>query len=198
MRILHLEDNPADAELVRLLIQAEWPQCQITAVATKFAFAGELHFSKYDVILSDFALQGMGGLEALKMAKERAPDIPFIFLSGTIGEDRAIEALQSGAQDYVLKDRMKRLITVIERARRDSQERRRRREAEGTIRDLADSLNQASEAVIVTDLEGRVTFWNRGAERLSGWTAAEAQDKTGEQLFGAEIAPQLAAACRAA
>src|SRR5438132_10692100 len=131
MRILHLEDNPADAELVRLLIQEEWPDCEITCVGTKFSFAGELHLSRYDVILSDFALPTISGLEALKMAHDRVPDTPFIFLSGTIGEDRAIEALQSGAQDYVLKDRMKRLVTAIERARRDSQEHRQRRPAEG-------------------------------------------------------------------
>lgn len=198
MKILHLEDNAEDAELVREVIVDEWPDCLITCVSTRFAFIGELTLGRYDLILSDFALASLNGLEALKLAKDRAPDTPFIFLSGTIGEDRAIEALKSGAEDYVLKDRMKRLNTAIARALRESEERQRRRQAESRIRELADFLNQAREAVIVTDLEGRITFWNQGAERLSGWTEPEARDKTCEQLFGPATTNQLAIACHAA
>ena len=198
MKILHLEDNAEDAELVRELITEEWPDCEITCVSTRFAFVGELNLSRFDLILSDFALQSLNGLEALKLAKDRAPDTPFIFLSGTIGEDRAIEAVQSGAEDYVLKDRMKRLITAIARALRESDERRKRRIAESRSRELASFLNQSREAVIVTDLDGRITFWNQGAERLSGWTSPEALEKTCEQLFGPSTVTQLAAACQAA
>ena len=198
MKILHLEDNAEDAELVRELIVEEWPECSICCVANRTAFIAELHPGKYDLILSDFALASLNGLEALKLAKEHVPEAPFIFLSGTIGEDRAIEAVQSGAADYVLKDRMKRLITAIARAMRESEERRKRRQAESRIRELAEFLNQAQEAVIVTDLEGGVTFWNRGAEHLSGWTAAEALERSCDSLFGAVTASQLAAACRSA
>jgi two-component system, cell cycle sensor histidine kinase and response regulator CckA len=149
MKILHLEDNAEDAELVRELITEEWPQCDITCVSTRFAFVGELNLSRFDLILSDFKLASLNGLEALQIAKDRAPDTPFIFLSGTIGEDRAIEAVQSGAEDYVLKDRMKRLITAIARALRESEERRKRRQAESRIRELASFLNQAREAIIL-------------------------------------------------
>lgn len=198
MTILHLEDNPTDAELVRLLLAEEWPACKITCVASKFSYIGELHLSRYDLILSDFGLRAIDGLEALRIAKERAPDTPFIFLSGTIGEDRAIEAVRLGAEDYILKDRMKRLNTAVARALRESEERRKRQHAENRIRELADSLNQAREAVIVTDLNGRITFWNEGAARLSGWSAAEALDRPSEQLFGEQVAAQLVAACRAA
>src|SRR5690349_19407470 len=112
MKILHLEDNATDAELVRSLIAHEWPQCVVTCVASKPAFVGELRGRAFDIILSDFALTSLNGLDALQLAKELAPDTPFIFLSGTIGEDRAIEAVRLGAEDYILKDRMKRLITA--------------------------------------------------------------------------------------
>src|SRR4051812_19055223 len=165
MKILHLADNPGAGELVRELVTDEWPDCSITCVATRFAFVGELHRAKYDLILSDFALPSLNGLEALKLAKERKPETPFIFLSGTIGEDRAIEAIQLGAADYVLKDRMKRLISAVTRALRESDERSKRIQAESRIRELADFLNQAREAVVVIDLDGRITFWNQGAER---------------------------------
>lgn len=198
MKILHLEDNAEDAELVRELVTEEWPDCEITCVATKAAFQSELEHLGYDLILSDFALAGLNGLDALRLAKVRTPDTPFIFLSGTIGEDRAIEAVQSGAEDYVLKDRMKRLVTAIARALRESEERKKRRQAEGRIRELAEFLNQAREAVIMTDLEGRITFWNHGAERVSGWTAAEVLEKTCDTLFGPETSSRLAEACRSA
>jgi two-component system cell cycle sensor histidine kinase/response regulator CckA len=198
MKILHLEDNANDAELVRVLVTEEWPDCKVTCVTSKFAFAGELHRSHFDVILSDFALTSLNGLDALKLAKEQAPDTPFIFLSGTIGEDRAIEAVRLGAEDYILKDRMKRLITAISRALREREERVARHRAENRIRELADSLNQAREAVIVTDLEGRITFWNQGAERLSGWPAAEAMDRPALELLGNARPEQLEGACRAA
>ncbi len=198
MQILHLEDNPVDAELVRLLIREEWPDCTVRCVSDRLAFLGELHRSPFDAILSDFALRSFTGLEALELAKERAPDTPFIFVSGTLGEDRAIEAVRSGAEDYVLKDRMKRLITAISRSVRDSAERKKRRIAEARIVELGDSLNQAREAVVVTDLEGRITFWNQGAERLCGWTAAEALERATGELFPQETAPRVFAACRAA
>ncbi len=198
MKILHLEDNANDAELVRVLVCAEWPLCQITCVATRPDFVAELEAAGFDLILSDFALTSLNGLEALHLAKAKTPDTPFIFLSGTIGEDRAIEAVQAGAEDYVLKDRMKRLITAITRALRESEERSRRRRAESRIRELADFLNQAREAVIVSDMDGRITFWNKGAERLAGWTSGEALDQTCDQLFGPATAAQLGAACRVA
>jgi len=143
MKILHLEDDPGDAELVRGIIVAEWPQAEIVWVATRFAYAGELHRSVFDVILSDFALPTFTGPEALELAKERAPDTPFIFLSGTIGEDRAMEALRSGAADYVLKDRLKVLNAAILRVQRESTERRKHRQAERLLLEQAEMLNQA-------------------------------------------------------
>ncbi len=194
MNILHLEDNENDAQLVRALVGVAWPHCAISCVDTRERFAGELARGGIDLILSDFALPALNGMDALRMAKEKMPETPFIFLSGTIGEDRAIEAVQAGADDYVLKDRMKRLVTAITRALRESDERKKRRQAESRIRELADFLNQAREAVIVTSLDGRITFWNHGAERLAGWTAPEAVDKSCDQLFGAATAAQLARA----
>jgi two-component system cell cycle sensor histidine kinase/response regulator CckA len=194
MNILHLEDNADDAELVKELIKEEWPDCSITCVATRFAFLGELQLKHYDLILSDFSLHSMDGLEALRLAKERAPDVPFIFLSGTIGEDRAISALQSGAQDYVLKDRMKRLTTAIARALRESEERRQRRLAEARNREQAEMLDQAREGIFITDLSNRVIYWNAGAERMFGWTREEITGRTAEDIFEPRMAESIQAA----
>ena len=198
MKILHLEDSANDADLIRRLILGEWPDCEITCVSTQRAYIEKIEQASYDVILSDFALPGFNGLDALNLAKQRAPETPFIFVSGTIGEDGAIEAVRLGAEDYVLKDRMKRLITAVTRAVREASERRRRRNAERLNRELAECLDQAREAVVMTDLQGRITFWNHGAEELSGWTAAEALDRTHEEIFDPATATQIVNACRLA
>src|SRR4051794_24099064 len=110
MKILHLEDNRDDADLVRDLLTNEWAECEIKVVATRNDYTQELAQGGYDLILSDFSLVRFDGSEALKLAQSQAPGIPFVFLSGNIGEDRAIEAVKAGADDYVLKDRVKRLV----------------------------------------------------------------------------------------
>jgi signal transduction histidine kinase len=129
MKILHLEDNPTDAELTHHVFLEEWPDCKVTLVDTREEFLRALP-GGHDVILSDFNLVNFTGLEALHLAREKAPGIPFIFLSGTIGEERALDALRSGASDYVIKDRPKRLVPALQRALNDARLARERRAAE--------------------------------------------------------------------
>ena len=197
VRILHLEDNDLDAALVRKLIMLEWPACQITLVSTRFAYTGELQLRQFDLILADYTLDSFNGMEALALAQQRAPETPFILLSGTVGEDRAIEAIHAGARDYVLKDQIKRLPAAIHRALRENEERDRRQQAERYSRDLAGFLNKARDAIIVINLENQITFWNRGAERLYGWNAVEVANQTTERLFGPDVASQIARGLKA-
>jgi two-component system cell cycle sensor histidine kinase/response regulator CckA len=173
MNILHIEDSLEDAELVRDLLTGEWPDCRIHVTCKRDEILQHLRDDSFDLILSDFSMGAFTGLDALKIVQQECPLTPFIFLSGTIGEDRAIEAVRAGAQDYVLKDRMKRLITAIQRAMRDTHQRKQRDLAEQRIREQADLLNKARDAIIVTNLEGVITFWNQGAERVCGWDSGE-------------------------
>ncbi|MDB6126447.1 MAG: hybrid sensor histidine kinase/response regulator [Verrucomicrobia bacterium] len=129
MKILHLEDNLHDAELSHALVLGEWPDCKIQVVDNRKDFEGNLS-EECDLILSDFNMPAFNGLEALKIARERAPNTPFIFMSGTIGEERAIEALRSGASDYVIKDRPQRLVATIRRALKDVRMLREKKEAD--------------------------------------------------------------------
>jgi two-component system cell cycle sensor histidine kinase/response regulator CckA len=184
MKILHIEDNAQDAELVGDLLGSEWPDCEIRLTSNRGELMRHLDSEAYDLVLSDFSLGSFTGLDALAIVKEKTPGTPFIFLSGTIGEDKAIEAVRSGAHDYVIKDRMKRLVTAIHRALRDSLERREREVAEQQIREQAELLNKAHDAIIVTDLDDRITFWNAGAARLSGWSSAEVLGRNPEEVLG--------------
>ena len=129
MKFLHLEDNPRDAELSQLGLLEQWPDCTIQIVATREDFQAGLAAGP-DLILSDYNMPGYDGLEALRHARAVAPEIPFIFLSGTIGEERALDALRSGATDYVIKDRPGRLVPAVRRALNDVRLARERRATE--------------------------------------------------------------------
>ena len=117
LRILHLEDNAADVALVEAVLESEQVPFSLKRVATKNDFEAELKSGAYNLILSDFSLPGFDGMAALNIAKSIAPATPFLFLSGTIGEERAVESLKNGAVDYILKDRISRLESALRPAR---------------------------------------------------------------------------------
>src|SRR5205814_3353496 len=110
IRILMLEDNVADAELIRFALREGGLAFSLKRVDSKSAFLRVLEEHTPDVILLDYALPGFDGFSALTLAQETYPDIPFIFVTGTLGEEVVIEMLKSGATDYVLKTRLSRLV----------------------------------------------------------------------------------------
>ncbi|HEV7397692.1 MAG TPA: ATP-binding protein [Pyrinomonadaceae bacterium] len=132
--ILHLEDDPLDAELVQETIKQQGFIPNIIQVDTEEAFRREIKNPRVELILADYVLPQFDGVTALKIAHAERPDIPFIFVSGTIGEDLAIESLKSGAADYVLKQRMQRLGLAIHRALRDATDQKRINESNELVR----------------------------------------------------------------
>jgi two-component system cell cycle sensor histidine kinase/response regulator CckA len=123
LSVLHVEDSPEDSELIgQSLVTAELP-AQIKRVETAEQVFAALEHESFDLILADFKLPGFSGLQALDIAHALKPEIPFIFVSGTIGEDTAIESLRNGATDYVLKDRLSRLAPAVRRALGEAEER---------------------------------------------------------------------------
>ena len=184
MKVLHLEDHPRDAVLVRDQLEMEWPDVELTLASNREEFVNALGGGGYDVILSDFKLPRFSGRDALDLARAEQPHVPFIFVSGTIGEDTAAEVVRAGAADYLLKDRLQRLPHAIRRAMRDNDERRRRRVAEERIHEQAELLDKVHDGIVVTTMTRRVLYWNQGAERIFGWTSAEAVGKRIEELFG--------------
>jgi len=134
LRILSLEDDPRDAELIQASLEAEGIACEVTRVDTQPAFQASLEGGRFDLILADYTLPSFDGLSALKLARSTCPDVPFIFVTGTLGEEVAIEALKIGATDYVLKTRLSRLAPSVLRALREANERAERKRAEEALR----------------------------------------------------------------
>jgi PAS domain S-box-containing protein len=200
LRILHLEDNPLDAELVRQrLITPELVpgagasrapdelMLDFTLVDSQATFEAALAQGGWRLILADYELPSYDGLSALAAAQVVLPEVPFIFVTGELSEERAVELLQLGATDYVLKTNLKRLRPAVVRALREADlraERAREQAAAAAEREwLRVTLASIGDAVIATDTAGRVTFMNPVAEALTGWTQAEAAGQPASDVF---------------
>jgi len=145
LHILMLEDDNADAELTRFTLRKGGLHFSMSRVETKEEFVEALdQHHRPTLILSDYSLPGFDGQAALGIAREKSPDTPFIFVTGTMGEEVAIETLKSGATDYVLKTRLSRLVPAVHRALREAQERARRRRAEEQLRQSHEQLRALS------------------------------------------------------
>ena len=130
LRILHLEDDANDSALVQETLEAGGFHCELTRVDTQPAFCASLDRGGFDLIFADKTLPSFDGLSALQLATERSPEVPFIFVSGTLDEEVGIESLKVGATDYIFKTRMSRIVPSVRRALREAEDRARRVEAE--------------------------------------------------------------------
>jgi PAS domain S-box-containing protein len=151
-RILHLEDSPIDAELVAAHLARSGFGCEIRLVAERDAYVAALAEGGIDLVLADYVLPGFDGLAALALARELAPETPFIFVSGTLGEEAAVEAVKQGATDYVVKQRLARLPIAVGRAMAEARARAGQREALAALRESEARLRLALEA-------GRLGAW---------------------------------------
>lgn len=178
LQILHLEDNPLDAELIAANLLDGELEFDIRRVETRDGFVRAVQEKCFDLILADYSLPAFDGLSALDIARENCPDVPFIFISGALGEELAIETLKRGATDYVLKHRLERLVSAVTRALREADERLRARRAELALRESEERYRLIVEgvrdyAIFSLDTDGRITSWNPGAERLLGFAENE-------------------------
>ncbi len=170
LRILHLEDEPLDAELVKAALVEEGIACKIFRVETNKDFIEAVDSGGFDLIFADHSLPDFDGLSALALSKERCPGIPFIFISGTMGEELAIETLKRGATDYVLKDRIARLAPSVRRALEEATEKLERRKA---VKELERSHEQ---------LRNLAAHLQSTREEERKWIAREMHDELGQTL----------------
>lgn len=181
--ILLLEDSDLDAGLIRAQIEKSGINTTVERVVRRSDFEGALRSSHYDVILSDYSLPDFDGVSALTFARQHSQETLFIFVSGALGEEIAIEAMQRGATDYVVKQRLKRLVPVLRRAAEDISLRAQKKESEHALqaselrfRELADAIPQM---VCATDVKGHLLYANRRAQ-FSSPSLVLSSDKGGE------------------
>jgi len=195
LRILYLEDSPRDVELVKACLDAEAVECAVTDVETREEFIRQLEESAHDLIFSDYTLPAYDGLSALEDAHRLAPGIPFIFVSGTIGEENAIETLRRGATDYVLKRNLSRLAPVLRRALAEQEEQRRRREAEELIRQkeqrFSAFMNNLPGVAFIKDKDRRYVFLNEAADSYIHHQPLDCLGLRDEEILPAELAERM-------
>ena len=181
LRVLHLEDNLHDRELVSGVLAATDLACDFVYATSKEEFQAALRDHRFDLILSDFTMPGYDGTSALALAQAQHPEIPYLFVSGTIGEERAIDSLKNGATDYVLKSHLERLLPAMQRALREAAERAKRRVAEEALRRSEERFREMAETI-------QDIFWITSPDGSELFYISPAY----VQIFGRPIAALLA------
>ncbi len=179
LQILHLEDDPDFAELVRTLLQEDALEAELKRVAGRAEFEAALDGEKFDIILSDFRLPQFTGLEALAFVRKAHPDLPFILISGTIGEHAAVESLKAGATDYVLKHNPERLASAVRRVAQEAGERAKRRQVEMELvrreKYFRTFTENTLDILCILSREGNFLYTSPSMERVLGYAPAELQ-----------------------
>jgi PAS domain S-box-containing protein len=184
LRVLILEDNPRDVELCIQELSKAGFELRADVVDTEEGFASKLESCDYDLILSDFRIPTWSGLEAFRLLKQKGKDIPFILVTGTLGEEAAVDLIKGGVDDYILKDSLVRLPSAVRRA---LEEKKTRDERERAIQSLRESeervrllLDSTAEAIYGIDVQGNCTFCNAASLRLLGYS--DPSDLLGKQM----------------
>ncbi|HEX3577870.1 MAG TPA: PAS domain S-box protein, partial [Thermoanaerobaculia bacterium] len=197
IQLLLLEDTPADAELIFREIKRAALDVAVRRVDTENDFRQQLAASDIDVILADYSLPSFDGEAALKIAHELVPEIPFIFVSGSIGEERAIAALHNGATDYILKDRLSRLGPAVRRALEERKQLNERRHAEQEIREsearFRSVAQSAADAILLTESDCTIIFANERAAAMFQTPAQELVGRNAEDVVAASVRTEVEA-----
>ncbi|HVV73313.1 MAG TPA: PAS domain S-box protein, partial [Verrucomicrobiae bacterium] len=168
-----MEDSIEDTFLIVRELQRGNFNVTFERVETAAAMRAALREQIWDIILSDYSMPSFSGGEALTLYQQSELDIPFIVVSGAMGEELAVQMLKAGAHEYVMKDNLSRLVPAVRHELHAAQERRNRRRAEAVKAYLAAIVECCEDAIIGQTMDGTVLSWNSGAERLYGYSALE-------------------------
>jgi sigma-B regulation protein RsbU (phosphoserine phosphatase) len=158
LRLLMVEDSDDDAQLLLVKVRRAGYEPDYVRVDNEPDLREALRDPSWQIVISDYAMPGFSGLKALQILRDTNPDLPFILVSGTVGEEIAVDAMRNGANDYIMKDNLTRLIPAIERELRESVERADRRRAEEALYQEREraliTLHSIGDGVITTDAQG--------------------------------------------
>jgi PAS domain S-box-containing protein len=181
--VLMVEDSENDAALLIGEIERKGYTLVHQRVQTKEDFLAALGTRPWDIIVSDYVLPQFSGPEALALLRQQELDIPFIMVSGVYGEDKAVAVMKAGADDYILKENLSRLVPAIEREIEAAQVRRMRKRSEGARQYLAAIVESSEDAIYGMNLDSIIVSWNPAAERLFGYSAEEIIGRSTAVLF---------------
>lgn len=174
LQIVHLTDCNHDSELVQAELRADGIEANIVRVQTEVAFERRIEGPEIDIILADRNCPGYDGVRAFSAARRKRPDVPFIFVSGTLDHRDAIESLTAGVTDFVFKQHLPQIVPAVRRVVQEAQIRRELQSARHNLGQQADLLDRATNGIILCDPQDRITYWNDGAQRIYGWSKEEA------------------------
>ena len=173
LHVLFIEDSENDLRLLLEELHQRGYEAVYERVQTPAELTSALDRHPWDVVLSDYVLPQFSGPAALKLLRQKGLDVPFIVISGTCGEEAAVEMMKAGANDYIIKNNLSRLVPAIERELEVAQSRRARTRAEEALQFLAAIVESTEDAIYGKDLNGLVISWNKAAERIFGYAAEE-------------------------
>jgi PAS domain S-box-containing protein len=182
IKILHLEDDPDDSELVLTELKSAEFENEYTRVDNEKDFRHQLENNKFDIVLADYNLPTFDGISALRICSEKYPEIPFIIVSGTLGEEIAVKMLKYGADDYLLKQNLKRLVTSVEHSLKEARLKQEKLKTEKELKESEEKFRTITEnsadAIFVVDQSGNYVFTNKKVTELLGFSQEEMISKT--------------------
>jgi len=177
IKILHLEDDPDDSELVLTELKSGEFEVEYTRVDNEKQFRNQLENNKFDIVLADYNLPTFNGISALRICAEKYPETPFIIVSGTLGEEIAVEMLKYGAADYLLKQNLKRLVAAVEHALAEARLKLEKLKTEKELKESEEKfrtiIENSADAIFVADANGNYVFTNKKVTELLGFSQEE-------------------------
>ncbi len=191
LAVLIVEDSESDAQLIVRLLKKAGYVLVYEQVETAEQMRAALEKRTWDIVISDYKLPQFDGRAALDLLKETRLDIPFIVVSGTIGEERAVAMMKAGAHDYLMKGNLARLAPTVARELGQAEVRREQKRAEAQLRQLSRAVEHSPASIMITDSNGSIEYVNPKFTELTGYTLQEVQGQTSRVLKSGKTPPEL-------
>jgi diguanylate cyclase (GGDEF)-like protein/PAS domain S-box-containing protein len=191
LAVLIVEDSESDAQLIVRLLKKAGYELVYEQVETGEQMRAALGKRAWDIVISDYKLPQFDGRTALELLKETRLDIPFIVVSGTIGEERAVAMMKAGAHDYLMKGNLARLAPAVARELDQAEVRRERKRTEAQLRQLSSAVGHSPASIVITDSNGSIEYVNPKFTTLTGYTLQEVQGQTSRVLKSGKTLPEL-------